>query len=247
MAIGLRSMGAVVAAIALLSGCGSGGETEPRAKANSTKPSPKPLAGLTAQQILDKSKAAAVASGSVHVSGDSDGITMDLRATKAGDGKGTMSYGAGGVDGTVELLVRDGQLYVKGDKRFWTKNANKAVAQILTGKWLMDDKLDPQFGDLAEILDLDKFLEEGLKPEGTISIAKGRDVGGQATVGLLDTSAKGGNEGTLYIADADKPFPLLAVNAKGEEMAFSEWGASVTVAAPPEDLVIDIAELQNAA
>ena len=246
MAIGWRSMGAVVAAIALLSGCGGAEETEPKAKASSTKPSPKPLAGLTAQQILDKSKVAAVASGSVHVSGDSDGITMDLRATKAGDGKGTMSYGAGGVDGTVELVVRNGQLYVKGDKRFWTKNANKAVAQILTGKWLMDDKKDPQFGDLAEILDLDKILEEGLKPEGTISLARGRDVGGQATVGLLDTSAKG-NEGTLYIADADKPFPLLAVSAEGEEMAFSEWGASVTVAAPPEELVIDIAELQNAA
>ena len=244
MAIGLRSIGAVVAAIALLSGCGDGNEAETRAKASSTKPPPKPLDGLTAQQILDKSKAAAVASGSVHVSGDSDGVTMDLHATKAGDGKGTMSYGA---DGTVELLVRNGQLYVKGDKRFWTKNANKAVAQILTGKWLMDDKKDPQFGDLAEILDLDKIIEEGLKPEGTISIAKGRDIGGQATVGLLDTTGKAGDEGTLYIADADKPFPLLAVNAKGEEMAFTEWGESVTVAAPPEDLVIDIAELQNAA
>jgi hypothetical protein len=246
MAIGLRSIGAVVAAIALLSGCGDGNEAETRAKASSTKPPPKPLDGLTAQQILDKSKAAAVASGSVHVSGDSDGVTMDLHATKAGDGKGTMSYGADGADGTVELLVRNGQLYVKGDKRFWTKYANKAVAQILTGKWLMDDKKQPQFGDLAEILDLDKIIEEGLKPEGTISIAKGRDIGGQATVGLLDTSAKG-NQGTLYIADADKPFPLLAVSAEREEMAFSEWGASVTVAAPPEDLVIDIAELQNAA
>jgi hypothetical protein len=244
MAIGLRSMGAVVAAIALLSGCGSDAETEPRAKASSTKPSPKPLDGLTAQQILDKSKAAAAAAGSVHVSGVSEGLTMDLHATKAGDGKGTMSYGA---DGTVELLVRKGQLYVKGDKTFWTKNANKAVAQILTGKWLLDDKQDPQFGDLAEILVLEKILEEGLKPEGTISIVKGRDVDGQATVGLLDTTSKAGDEGTLYIADAEKPFPLLAVSADGEEMTFSEWGASVTVAAPPDELVIDIGELQNAA
>jgi hypothetical protein len=245
MAIGLRAMGAVVAAVALLSGCGEGGEPGTKAEASptSSSPSPKPLEGLTAQQILDKSKAAAVAAGSVHVSGESDGVTMDLRATKAGDGQGTMSYGK---DGTVELLVRDGQLYVKGDKRFWTVNANKAVAQILTGKWLKDDKNKPQFGDLGEILALDKILDEGLKPEGTMSIVKGRDVGGQATVGLLDTSTKGDDEGTLYIADAVEALPLLAVSAEGEQITFAEWGDPVTVAAPPKDLVIDIAELQNA-
>jgi hypothetical protein len=245
MGFGLRSVGAVVAAVALLSGCGGEAETKDEAgSTQSSSPSPKPLEGLTAQQILDKSKAAAMAAGSVHVAGDSDGVAMDLQATKAGDGKGTMSYGK---DGTVELLVRNGQLYVKGDKRFWTVNANKAVAQILTGKWLKDDMKEPQFGDLGEILALDKLLDEGLKPEGTMSIVKGRDIGGQATVGLLDTSAKGGDEGTLYIADAAEALPLLAVSEEGEEITFSEWGDPVKVAAPPKDLVIDIAELQNAA
>jgi hypothetical protein len=245
MAMGWRSMGSVLVALALVSGCGGGG-AGPEAKTRSTQPSspsPMPLDGLTAQQILDKSKAAAVAAGSVHVSGVNDGVTMDIRATKAGDGQGTMSFGG---DGTVEILVRNGQIFVKGDKKFWTTNANKAVAQLLSGKWLKDDKRKPQFGDLAEILALNEILDEGLKPEGTMSIVKGRDVGGQATVGLLDTSAKG-DEGTLYIADADEPLPLLVVSAEGEEFTFAEWGDPVTVAAPAKDLVIDIAELQNAA
>jgi hypothetical protein len=243
MAIGWRSMGSVVAALALLSGCGSGGEAEPKAEVSSTKPSPKPLAGLSAQQILDKCRAAALAAGSVHVSGTNEGVTMDLHATKGGDGQGTMSFGA---DGKVEILVRSGQIYLKGDKTFWTKNANKTVAQLLSGKWLKDDKSEPQFGDLAEILALDKMVEEGFEPEGTMSIVKGRDVGGQATVGLLDTTAKG-DEGTLYIADADQPLPLLVVSAEDEEMSFAEWGDPVKTAAPPKDLVIDIAELRDAA
>ena len=244
MRIGLRSMGAVIAAVALLSGCG--GEAETKGEARSTQPSSpvaNPLDGLTAKQILDKSKAAAVAAGSVHLSGVVDGATMDLRASKTGDGQGSIAYGA---DGTVELLIRNGQIYVKGDKRFWTKNANKAVAQLLSGKWLKDDKTNPQFGDLADIVSLDEILDEGLKPEGTISRVKGREIDGQATVGLLDTSAKG-DEGTLYIADADEPLPLLAVSAEGEELSFAEWGEPVRVAAPPKDLIIDIAELQNAA
>ena len=246
MAVGLRSMGAVVAAVALLSGCGDGGEVETKSDPRSTRsPSAKPLDGLTPPQILAKSKAAALAAGSVHVSGDSDGVAMDIRASKTGDGRGTMTYGADG--GKVDILVRNGQLYVKGDKQFWTKNANKAVAQLLTGKWLKDDKQKPQFGDLAEILALDKILEEGLQPEGTISRVKGRDVGGQATVGLLDKTAKGGDEGTLYIAEADEALPLLVVSAEGEQITFNEWGDPVKVAAPPKDLVIDIAELQNAA
>jgi hypothetical protein len=243
MTVGWRSMGFVLAALALLSGCGgSGGEAAPKAKASSTQPSSppaRPLDGLTPQQILDKSKAAAVAAGSVHVAGVSEGMTMDIRTTASGDGQGALSFGA---DGEVALLILDGQIYIRGDKRFWTVNADKSVAALLSGKWLKDDKREPQFGELAEILSLDQLLDEGLKPEGTMSIVRGRDVGGQATVGLLDTTADGG-EGTLYVADADEPLPMLIISPQGEEITFSAWGEPVSVGAPRKDLVIDIGEL----
>jgi len=246
MAINWGPAAAVVAALALLSGCG-GSETaaEPRAEKTSTQPSspaPKPLEGLTAQQIFDKAKAAATAAGSVHVSGVSEGVTMDVSAAKSGDGQGTMSFEG---EGKIEMLVRGGQIYVKGDKKFWTTNADKTVAQLLSGKWLKDAKKEPQFGELAEIVSLDQILAEGLKPEGTLSIVDGRDVDGQETVGLRDTSAKG-DEGVLYIANAQDALPLLIVSSDGEQIAFTEWGATVTVAAPPKDLVIDIGDLHNA-
>ena len=248
MTINWRPVAAVVAALMVLSGCGGGGDStaKPKAEQSSTKqssPPPRPLEGLSPGQILEKSVAAARAEGSVHISGVAEQVSMDIRTSATGDGQGTLSFPG---EGKVDVLVRAGQIYLKGDKVFWTKTANKSVAQILSGKWLKDDKKDPQFGDLAKIISLEDFLKEGLKPEGRMTRVPGRDVDGQATVGLLDTTSDGQQVGTLFVAELDAPLPLLVVSAEGEQVSLSEWGEPVEVAAPPQDLVIDIAELQNA-
>jgi hypothetical protein len=76
---------------------------------------------------------------------------------------------------------------------------------------------------------------------------KGRAVDGQETVRLHDQAAS--DEGTLYVANADKPYPLLVVPDPGSDSQgrarFSDWDEKVTVSAPPAAEVVDVDKLAS--
>jgi len=55
--------------------------------------------------------------------------------------------------------------------------------------------------------------------------------------------------GTLYVANADKPYPLLVVPDPGSDSQgrarFSDWDQKVTVSPPPAAQVVDVDKLAS--
>ena len=240
-----RTLGTTLAAFALLSGCG-GADAEPDSKSGTkSSTAAKPLAGLSAKQILDKSLAAGRTAGSVHYVGDvvSENLSLDIRTSIDGDAEGTVS---GDGAGTVELRRVGSRIYLKGDREFWTVSAGKNVAPLLVGKWFRDDVTDAQFGELGDLLSMDDFIDQLDEAGGTLTIVEGKDVDGQETVGIHDDGGAKGEEGTAYIANAAEPLMLLLTTREGNRLTLMEWGEPVTVELPPKDLVVDIDDLQGA-
>ena len=110
---GARLAAAAAAAsvvLVLVAGCtsGSGGSGAPSASASSS------LADLPASDILARARTAALAAGSVHVTGTQGDVTLDLRI---GPGVATGTVREGEL--TARVLRVRGRTYVKGDRAFW--------------------------------------------------------------------------------------------------------------------------------
>ena len=238
-----RSHGLLAAAalpmtsLLLLTGCG--GEVDAAA----------PLEGLTANQVLKKATKAANAASSVHVDADITDEDVDLSIDMRMQSDGAAAVGTVSAEGqTVELRVVDQAVYFKADRDFWVDAANAEAADLFAGKWVKGSLSDDGFSQFASFTDKDKFLDDLLErdsDDGTLTRVKGRTVDGQATVGLREK----GNEdpGTLYVAQSDKPYPLLVLpeDAADGKAEFSEWGKPIEVTAPPEGEVVDIDELRR--
>jgi hypothetical protein len=120
------------------------------------------------------------------------------------------------------------------------------VAKLLDGKWLKGSAADPKLENVTEMTSIESVADELLTPEGAVKRVKGRTVDGQQTVGLRDKSDS--DEGTLYVANADKAYPLLVGPDPGSDSQgrarFSNW-EKVTVSAPPAAQVVDVDKLAS--
>jgi hypothetical protein len=255
----------LAASLSLLAGC-SGSDPGLVAKASNPDTSPKassstepaatddanPLEGLSAQQVLAKSKAAAKDAKSFHTTAKmldgKDHITVNLKMTSTGK-----AYGVIIVNGDKIAVRRLGKtLYFKGSRSFWKTSGGAQVADLMAGKWLMVKQgTAKEMDEFFELTDTDAFLDETLKLTAAqrkgLKLVKGIDVDGQKTVGLKDTvgDAKSDTDkdGILYVADAEAPLPLqFAVkNDDSQYMKFKEWNETVSVVVPKG--AIDMATL----
>lgn len=242
----------VVAALAVigvwLAGCGGGEEPAGGASTVATAAT-SPLQGLSADQVLAKAKQAALAATSVHAAGagtsGGDELQIDLRLKAGEGGSGTI-----GVDGaTFEIVVKGQDLYFKTGEEFFKSTLGDAytpdVAKLIVGKFLKGSVTDPRFSNFADLTDLNAFMKNTLKPEGAISRANGKPVGGVPTVALNDDAKDGG---TLYIADDGTNLPLAIEPNAGDSgnsgsITFSEWNVAVSITPPPDNQVVDISKL----
>jgi hypothetical protein len=247
---GLRGLGllaailAVVLGLTVLSGCGDG---EDSAGSGTTPAAAGALDGLTADQILEKTRAAAAAATSVRMVGavkdDTQGlIELDLKL-KAGEGAiGTMGIGGG----DVEIVVVGKEVFIKGNEAFYRavigeEDWDPNVANLLVGRYIKAGADNENFGPIAAFTDMQAFLAEVLKPETDIERVDSEPVGGVPTVGLK--GGKEGEEAVLQVLDQAEPYPARLApidNPDNEGFTFSEWNAPVELAAPPADQVVDV-------
>jgi hypothetical protein len=225
------------ASVLLLPGCGEATEAG----------SSEPLDGLTAAQVLKKTQTAARNASSVHFvahiveSGD-EPVDLDVRIAGS-NASGTI--GTGGK--TLNVRVIGESVYLQGDHQFWVDSVGPEVAKLLDGKWLKGSAADPKLKSITEMTSRESVADELLTPEGAVKRVKGRTVDGQETVGLHDKADS--DEGTLYVANADKAYPLLVVPDPGSDSQgraeFSDWDEKVTVTAPPAAQVVDVDKLDS--
>lgn len=229
-----------------LAGCGgSDPEPGPAAPTSSTAAMSK-LAGLSADQVLAKTKAAAQSAKSVRVMGEisqqGQSIVIDLKLTGVARGSGTLTLDGGRID-----LVRLGNdIYFKADAKTLANTVaqgNAQLVKLIAGRYIKASITTPGFDNFVGLLDLVEFEKGVLSPDGKISRVDGKPVDGVPTVGLKDNDAKDG--GVLYVADRGEPYPLRIEPASGPGVVtMSDWNADVTVTAPPADQVIDAKSLE---
>lgn len=219
----------LVAAAALLAGCGGSG-----AKSNGE-------AQKSATQVAKDTIAAATAASAVHVAGSivSSGtpLTLDLVIVKNTGGSGTMSE-----QGLKFELIRLGsKAYIKGTDAFYKKFAGASVAALLHDKWLEGSATGGSLAALTSLTDISKLFggvlnsHDALKNEGETTYK------GQKVVAIKDVT-KGG---TLYVAATGTPYPVAIVGSGSNSGAitFSAWNKTVSITAPKG--AIDIGKLSG--
>ena len=243
----------VAAAVAVLAaGCGGGSTTTTSATTSATTAattsSTSAPAGLSADQVLAKARAAAAGARSVHIVGHSvqGGRTtsFDLKLTSSLGAVGSIELGGG----KVEIVRIGGDIYHTADAKTLASGlggSSTEIAKVVAGRFIKGPLTDPRLASFTQVTSLKDFISNLLNPGGAITRVDGKPVNGVRTVGLLNDDKAAG--GTLYIAAEGTPFPLLIeALANGSDtgtLQMKDWNAGVTINAPPPEQVIDLSRL----
>jgi hypothetical protein len=223
----------IALAAALVAGCNTksdpGTTTPPAASDNG-------VANLSADEILARATTALNNAKSFKAKGemDSDGtkVTIDMQFSGK-DFKGNLS----GEGMQFEIIRIGNDIYLKAPDDVWKTflpPGQDAALALLRGKYVKVDASMPQFAALAGSMDTSEIL----KPEGAVTKGEAKVVNGIPTIALKD----GADNGTLYIATQGEPYPIRIEGpaAEGGAIDFTDFNASVTIAAPAAGEVFDL-------
>ncbi|GED84910.1 hypothetical protein ACIQMV_05740 [Streptomyces sp. NPDC091412] len=195
---------------------------------------------LPADKIQARTKAAAAAADTVHLSGNvvTNGRTYRLDMRLKDDG------GSGSVtsEGVTFGLLRVGEhLYLKADAGFWGQvdGGGKATgaADKLDGKYVKVPQGDPAYKRFSGFTDKDVLLDGLLTLHGTLATDGHHEQAGVRTIRI--TGGKG-TGGTLDVSLKGTPYPLRLVRAgDAGTLSFSDWGKDFAVAEPEKDETVD--------
>ncbi|MER5966147.1 hypothetical protein [Streptomyces sp. NPDC002057] len=218
-----------------------------------------PFAGLTADAIAEKGVQTTKAATALRMSGtgktEGKEMTTDFTLDAKGSCKGTMAASAG-KDGKAEILRTGGFTYMKGDDAFWRSTGGEegasadeagAMATLLKGRWMKMPSQgdDNDLGSLCDLKTMIKEMDDEKKSDRT-GLTRGEDADVDGTPAVALTKKKGAETTTFYVAKEGKPYLLRVVATGGKEpgtVTFSEFDKALTVAAPPADQVVDMAQL----
>ncbi len=226
----------LVAAGPALAACTGGGSGAGASGPSAASTAANGVEKLSAQAILDRSKAAAKSASWVHLTGTQADTTLDLTV-----GKDTASGSVtqGGL--TAQLLAVGGTTYIKGDKAFWDSSAGTGSGDVLAGKWVVAGSTKgADTSGLDAFTDVGRAVDTILSPGGTVTKGGVSTVGGQRVVALTDSDGS-----TLYVALDGPPYPVRIVpkDPTTDPPTFSDWNVPVTIASPPPDQVVDPTKL----
>ena len=240
-------VGAMVASVALLAGCGgdsdSGSDTKTDESASaSASDEGDGFADLEGKEISDLAKADMLELESLTYSGKlvSSGTPLSLDVQASSDGSCTGSLDLNG--GVVELLAAEGGAWYRPDEAFWRANAGEGAEQVIQAvgdKWVVDTK-----GDFSQFCDLNAFLTSIFENDGsesTYEVVGTEELDGEEVVKVTNTDLDG--TATGYILVEGEHYLVKIERTEGDnpgELLFSELNEEVTVEAPAEDEQIDL-------
>jgi hypothetical protein len=233
----LAGVGALAAAIALsVSACAS------------SSSSTSALAGLSADQIVQKSVADLKAASSVRITGkvvsSGQNIALDLTDVAAQGCQGSIGLSASAtstskaVSGTADIIEADSTVYMKLSESFFTSAGLPASEfSSVSGKYI---KLasNSDLASFAQLCDPSTLSNAFAKQDTGFVKAGTATINGQPA--LAFKQPKNASNGTVYISDTATPQILRIAGPAGQgSIDFSDYNASATITAPPASQVID--------
>ncbi|MER6675823.1 hypothetical protein [Streptomyces sp. NPDC000983] len=184
--------------------------------------------------------------------GTTQPTSMDLALDRSGNCAGTMEMGADG--GSVEIVKRGDEVWLKPDTAFWKAQApgdeGEAMAELFDGRYIHGSTDDALLKGMADTCDLRNFQRDtgsGSSP-GITSLKKGEETTrGGADVFPL-TGEVDGARTTLYVT-ADSPHLLVEATQRDEDtnvrLRFSDYDEPVPSRTPSPDDSVDVDRLQE--
>ncbi|WP_326768910.1 hypothetical protein OG978_34115 [Streptomyces sp. NBC_01591] len=210
---------------------------------------------LTAQQIADRSRDALLSVRSLHLSTrgnlgeNSPRMTLELTLDRDGNCNGSVDLGHS--QGSVRIVKRGDDVWVKPDANFWKNQVpggGSAFAAILGGRYMKGSADDPRLRGLANGCDLDTFQklvsDNANNDRGTLNKGHKTTLDGAPVVPL--TRMRDGQTLTMYVAATGKPYPLrITAQGGGTDavVGFSAFDKPVPTTTPPPDQTYDISAL----
>ena len=242
------AVGAVVAALALVAGCGGDSDdSEPEADESSSASASDEgdgFAELSGKEISDRAKADMLELESLTYSGElvSSGSPLGLDVQSSTDGSCTGTLDLNG--GIVELLAAEGGAWYRPDEAFWRANAGQEADKVINAvgdKWVVDSA-----GDFSQFCDLSAFLTSIFQDDGsesTYEVEGTEELDGQEVVKVVNTDLDGSATG--YILVEGEHYLVKIERLEGEnpgELNFSGFNEEVTAEAPAEADQIDLSQ-----
>ncbi len=242
----IRQVVGAIGALAVLAACGGGSGDGGSADSAAESDFAEESASAIEKASIEDMKALEA----VHMEGDvtqqGSEIGLDLSLTTDGDCAGTVSRGD---SGSAEVVTLDGTSWFKPDEEFWRAQAGPAAEQIIStvgDNWVQLPEGDESF---ASFCDLDELLDQ-IDDDQDKPSEKGatEDVDGQEAVKLTRDDKESGGTITVWVALADPHHILKVEQAEGDSpgsFTFSAFNEDASIAAPADDEVITVEELQQ--
>ena len=206
------------------------------------------LAGLSADQIVQKSVADLKAASSVRITGkvvsSGQNIAVNLTDVAAQGCQGTIGLAAAAtstskaVSGTADIIEADSTVYMKLSESFFTARACQASDfSDVSGKYIK----------LASGSDLASFAQ--LCNPSTLSTAFSKQDTGFVSAGTMTINGqpalafkqpKNPSNGTVYVSQTATPQIVRIAGPAGQgSIDFTDYNAHATITAPPASEVVD--------
>ncbi|MGW3285496.1 hypothetical protein ACWDR3_12735 [Streptomyces sp. NPDC001002] len=218
--------------------------------------------GPSAKELSEQAKDNLLKTDSVHLKLTDHGTaakdsktqptSMDLSLDRDGNCVGTMRMGSGG--GTLELVKRGEEVWMKPDTAFWKTQVpgsqGDAVAELFKNRYIHGSTNDSLLKGLSGTCDLTGFQKE-LYAGGSATdapLAKGAETKIDGTKVTPLKRTQDGKRTVLYVTSA-APHRLVEATQKGDgtdmTLTFTEYGEPVPSATPAPDDTVDIGKLQQ--
>jgi len=222
-------LAAATFAALFLVGC-SGGDSPAAPATSATTAAPdNGISGLAPADILSKSLAAVTSAGSVHLTGQVNGDTVDVLASG-----GDLQLTSAGPDGNLEARLIGADLYYKGDAVFY-KNLFPApqgdqLATSRADKWVKSSTAkDPQIGNVVSLLTPANIVQV-IVLAATPTTGAASQINGQPVIELKIASPAG--NGSLFIATTGSPVPVQVKLDRLKDPINISYGGGQTIAPP---------------
>lgn len=173
--------------------------------------------------------------------------SMNLALDRAGDCSGTMALGGHG--GTVAILKRGTDVWLKPDAAFWKAQfpgrRGASAATTFANRYIHGSTSSNLLGGIANTCDLGALQKAAtVSPSSTLKEGLATTVDGTRVVPLSFTV--NGFMSTLYVT-AGKPHQLYRAAQKGPDtdlsLTFTDYDKPVPLKVPPANQTVDISRV----
>jgi hypothetical protein len=220
---------ATIAALSVV-GCSGGGSPAAPATSTTTTAPDNGISALAPADMLTKSLAAVTAAGSVHLTGQVNGDTVDVLASG-----GNLQLTSAGPDGNLDARLIGTDLYVKGDATFYKglfpAPQGDQLATARADKWVKSSTAkDPQIANVVSLLTPANIVQV-IVLAATPTKGATSQVNGQPVIELKIASPAG--NGSLFIATTGAPVPVQVKLDRLKDPINISYGGTQTIAPPP--------------